>query len=154
TESPVFFVDGIMTDNFEYVMSLNPTLLERIGVLRSEYELARYGDLGVHGIIFIETSIPDHSRILPRTSRTINVTGISSFGKVKANQFLSFSIRDERVSDLRPVLYWYSGKPTNERLNLKFATSDDVGRYILQIYIVDQNGVLHTASSTFQVVSD
>jgi hypothetical protein len=154
TESPVFVVDGIMTDNFEYVMSLNPTLLERIGVLRSEYELARYGDLGVHGIIFIETSIPDHSRILPRTSRTINVTGISSFGKVKANQFFSFSIRDERVPDLRPVLYWYSGKPTNERLNLKFATSDDVGRYILQIYIVDQNGVLHTASSAFQVVSD
>jgi hypothetical protein len=154
TESPLFIVDGIMTDNFEYVMSLNPTLLERIGVLRSEYELARYGDLGAHGIIFIETSVPDHSGILPRTSRTINVTGISSFEKVNTNQFFNFSSHDERVPDLRPVLYWYSGKPADEKLNVKFITSDDVGKYILQIYIVDQNGVLHTASSAFQVVSD
>lgn len=154
TESPLFIVDGIMTDNFEYVMNLNPTLLERIGILRSEYELARYGDLGAHGIIFIETSVPDHSGILPRTSRTINVTGISSFEKVNTNQFFNFSSHDERVPDLRPVLYWYSGKPADEKLNVKFITSDDVGKYILQIYIVDQNGVLHTASSAFQVVSD
>lgn len=154
TESPVFVIDGIMTDNFDYVMSLNPSLLERIGVLRSEYGLARYGDLGAHGIIFIDTSVSDHTRILPRTSRTVNVTGISSFGKVRANDFFNFSVIDKRIPDLRPVLYWYSGKPTDERLKLTFTTSDDVGKYILQVYIVDRNGVLHNASSSFQVVSD
>lgn len=154
TESPLFIIDGIMTDNFDYVMSLNPSLLKRVGVLRSEYSLARYGDLGAHGIILIDTSVPDHSRILPRTSRTIYVTGISSFGKASTNQFFNFSVNDKRVPDLRPVLYWYSGKPGDEVMKLKFTTSDDVGKYILQIYIADVYGVLRTTSTSFQVVAD
>lgn len=154
TENPLFIVDGIMTNNIDYVMSLNPALLKRIGVLRSERSLVRYGDLGAHGIVLINTSIPDHAGIIPRTSQTFFATGISPFRTTRSTRFLQFSDYEKRIPDLRPVLFWHSASHTDGNLMLDFVTSDDVGEYIIQAYVIDINDILHVASATFQVVPD
>jgi len=53
--SPLYIIDGAMTDSTEYFLSLDPSQISSIGVMRSEATLKKYGALGKYGILVVTT---------------------------------------------------------------------------------------------------
>ena len=152
---PLFIIDGIMTDNTAYALSLNPDLVERIGVLRTENTLARFGHLGSNGIILLETRIPNHSASLERTKNSLFVTGITKALPYHPVEYVTGEV-NSRIPDLRSSLYW------NPHLQLdrskeelfRFFTSDDTGYYVILMHGVGDNGVPFTYRTRFKITAD
>lgn len=129
---PVYIVNGMMTDDTKYVMSLDPKLVRRIGVLRSDQTLARFGDLGSDGILIIETDRTKNKQHVSNLTNSLSVIGISSSLEYKKTTHTHDQI-NSRVPDLRPCLYWNPKADLNKISTFDFYTSDVVGHYIIQI---------------------
>jgi hypothetical protein len=152
-DNAILIVDGIMTDNIPYVLGLSPGLVKRIGVLRSENTLRRFGNLGENGIIVIETGIINHPATIQRTSRSLFVTGISRPLSYDPPAHSAATL-SSRVPDLRPSLYWNPNVSLNgtDKGKLSFFTSDDTGDHVIQVFVHDQNGKLSVAAERFRVL--
>jgi len=94
--------------------------------------LMRFGDLGLDGIIEIETH--DRSSI-----EKIN-NSESSFYVIGINKTLEFkeivygqSQSNARVPDLRSCLFWNPKVDINRMNEFEFYTSDDIGYYSIQV---------------------
>jgi hypothetical protein len=151
---PLYIIDGLMTDNTHYFLSLNPADVKRIGVLRNKATLARFGDLGTNGILAVETTIPDHASKIKRTSRSFKVSGISKPGSFNVRQYSS-ERKITRTPDLRPVLYWNPKLllEKSKEESISFFTSDDVGTFVIQIFGVSDNKIPFTQTLRFRVTA-
>jgi hypothetical protein len=127
---PLYIVDGIMTDDTKYILSLNPKIVRKIGVLRSEVTLARYGDLGQDGIVVIETTaVIAREKLSGNSLSIIGVNNALDYKKITHKP----DEKSARVPDLRTCLYWNPDMSLNKTASFDFYTSDDVGYYIIQI---------------------
>jgi hypothetical protein len=144
---PLFIVNGVMTDDTKGVLSLEPSAVQKIGVLRSEKALRRYGDLGREGILVITTKEKKENII--ETRNALLIKGIS-----KALVYPKSTSHDAtvkaRIPDLRSSLYWNPVIKLNEQTSFDFYTSDDTGYYVIQI-IGFQDGKLFITESEFYV---
>jgi hypothetical protein len=151
---PVFILDGIMTDNLSYVLGLKADMIKRIGVIRTESMLARFGDLGANGIIVIETGIVNHAALWERTEKSLFIKGIS-----KPLPFISKTYTSEtsasRIPDLRSCLYWNPSLTTasTDSSNFSFFTSDDTGEFIIHVSGLLHNGSILNAHKSFSVTA-
>jgi hypothetical protein len=129
---PLYIVDGIMTDDTHYILSLDPKLVKRIGVLRSQETLARFGDLGLDGILVIDTNNPTTRESTRHSGNSLSLIGISktvAYKKVTYNQ----NRINSRVPDLRSSLYWNPKADLSKIESFDFYTGDDIGYYIIQL---------------------
>ena len=150
--NPAFIVDGIMTDNIDYVLSLDPGKVKRVGVLRTEYVLNRFGKLGVNGIVAIETRIGDHQTDMPRSRNTFYVTGITKpviFSQVDHPK----DGPQVRVPDLRACLYWNPSLVPSQSgdTRFRFFTSDDTGHFSIFVHRSDADGIPRVVHRRFIV---
>jgi hypothetical protein len=149
-DNPVYIIDGVMTDNTDYFLSLDPSQVLKIKILRTPEKLSRYGIIGRNGVVIVSTRIQDHNLKIPRTEKTVFVKGI--------NQPLPFTnvLHDANqlspVPDLRTLLYW-----DNRTLELssspiiRFFTSDAVGRYRVRIEGILDHGEFFVFEDVFNV---
>jgi hypothetical protein len=148
--SPLYFIDGILTDNTDYFLALDPNLISTIGVVHSAEELARYGILGTNGLIVVDTNIPASAQIIPRGKNTLLIKGINSPVKFNSPQYGPAS--NPRIPDLRATLFW---NPTVRLLDGKgtvnFYTGDDSGEYVIKIEGVTNDGRHFQKEKTFLV---
>ena len=135
---PLYIIDGVMTRNTEYLIGLDPTIIERVLVLRTAEKLARFGDLGKYGILVVETKLGQAFDKNP--PRTLTIGGVSKglLNKPAANQQLT--IPDE-FPDMRPLLYWYSGPLKQNGPAIEFTTSNVTGSFIIEILRIDNDAV-------------
>jgi hypothetical protein len=148
-ENPVYIIDGIMTDNMMYFLSLDPAKVSKIKVLRNAESLSRYGAVGKNGIIIVETFIQDHAAQIPRTDRSLFVTGITepiAFEQPDPER------KSARVPDLRSTLYW-SPSTTLESKGSKviFYTGDMTGFFNVKVQGITNDGVLFEGETRIQV---
>ena len=144
---PLFIINGVMTDDTKSVLSLDPRAIKKIGVLRSEKTLRRYGDLGREGILVIITSEKIES--IAETKNALLIEGINKalvYPKVTYND----ATLKSRIPDLRSSFYWNSEIKLNEQTSFDFYTSDDTGYYVIQI-VGFQDGKLFVSESQFYV---
>lgn len=144
---PLFIVNGVMTDDTKNVLSLDPSAVQKIGVLRSEKALRRYGDLGREGILVIITKEKKENII--ETRNALLIEGISKalvYPKVMYND----ATLKTRIPDLRSSYYWDSVIKLNEQTSFDFYTSDDIGYYVIQI-VGFQDGKLFVSESQIYV---
>jgi hypothetical protein len=141
---PLFIIDGIMTKDPAYFFSLKPVDLISIKVVNDSKKLFALGSIGANGVILVktkqemnalkETHIIDFGGFLPKTSKPF------------------FENTNSNVPDLRACLLWtskvYSGKDDN---TLIFKTSDDIGRYNIQISGIAEDGVSFYSEYPFEV---
>jgi hypothetical protein len=150
---PLFIIDGVITDDTDYFMSLNPESVQSIKVVHSAKKLWTFGKLGENGVILVETKIPNNARNVRRLSQPLKMTGLT-----KKIPFSSTHHGDAhlnfRVPDLRTSLYWNGEVVINKNgeAQISFYAPDNTGHYAIWIEGVTTDGVPYTATKTFEVV--
>ena len=149
--SPLYIIDGIMTDSTAYFLGLNPAYVSRISILQSQERLAKFGSLGKNGIIVVETKIPDHASTIPRTKRSFLVAGLNSPLPINTPDYSKGSVL--RIPDIRPSLYWNPDLKTedNGETFIHFYTSDGTGKYIIHIEGITEDGRPFIKDTPFNV---
>lgn len=150
--SPLYIIDGMMTDSTEYFLGLDPSHLNSIGVMRSEGTLAKYGALGKNGILVVNTKgISDNS--VPVSSTALSISGINKRYKFPAVEYSTESQRSSRIPDLRTALYWNPQVVTDQEGNAKvsFYTGDVTGLFRVQIEGLMNDGNSFSHHSLFNV---
>ena len=124
-EDPLYIIDGLMTRNTAYFLSLKPEQLLWIKILNHPNKLMQLGKLGENAVIFVESKKGDLYK--PIEGKNIfTVTGLS-----RAREFFEYDHGDDeniRIPDLRSTLYW---KPLLETKSgvaeFSFFAGDDLG---------------------------
>jgi hypothetical protein len=147
---PVYIIDGFMTRNTAYFLSLKPDELLYIKVLNNPNKLMQLGKLGENAIIFVESKKGDLYKPIQYES-TFPITGLS-----RPVEFFEFDHRDDktnaRVPDLRSTLFW---KPMVETKSgaaeFNFFASDDIGPMKVVVTGFTKDGRMFSAEKEITV---
>lgn len=148
---PLFIIDGVATDDSDYFMRLQPTDVSAIKVIHTLDKLRMFGDLGKGGIVLVETNIPDHAALMPKTETSFEAVGLNTPLRFKGiDHKLS---RASRIPDLRTALYWSPDMVTDEKgvATISFYTTDVTGNYVIQVEGVTNEGKPFFEQETFEV---
>lgn len=146
---PLYIVNGIMTDDTQYVLNLDPKAVKKIGVLRNLKTLSRFGDLGNDGILYIETNLSGSRESIISSANSLSVTGIGTALDFKTVVYNQDNLKN-REPDLRSSLYWNPKADLDDLQSFYFYTSDDIGHYVIQVTeVVD--GQLFLSTKRFSV---
>jgi hypothetical protein len=150
-QPPMYIIDGIMTDDTDYFLSLDPKEVDKILLLFSSRTLSRFGYFGEGGIIIVDTRIPDHQKTIPRSLRSFQVQGSTPgipFNKVTYN-----TNENLRIPDLRNNLFWSANIDANAigQASFDFYTSDVPGSYTIVIRGFTRDRKPFYAKKTFEV---
>jgi hypothetical protein len=132
TGDPVYIIDGVMTDDTDYLLSLDPRTVITVKVLSSRKNKDKYGSIGRNGILIVTTNIPANARNVTRSKTMFNATGISA-----QLPFLNTSEKTfkARVPVLKSCLYWNPEISTNVDgvATFSFYTADNTGDFTIVI---------------------
>ncbi len=141
-QSPIYSIDGIMTNDAEFFLNLKPNDIDKIKLIWKVENRRTLGSIGSNGIILVETKIPGFREKVPSTN-TILISGVSEAINYSANKV---SHSSERRPDLRPTLYWNPAILINEigEAAISFTTSDDLGDYIIEAEgLLDDGSIIY-----------
>lgn len=144
-QSARFMVNGAFVSD-GYAMSINPSNIAFIDVLRSFSQLTIYGEAGSNGLIMIYLKPPNEQKNAQRKE----ISGVANFtfkGYDKARTFYSPVYTElNRVTskaDNRVTLHWTPTVQFNEQgeAYVEFFTSDRVGAYDIIIEGLSKDGL-------------
>jgi len=150
-EPPLVMIDGVILNDLNVLVNLDPELVEKIEVVKTPYLT---GDLILHGIVnvitisgdFSKVTIPDYAAIFPY--RVVE----PGFDFV-APSYEDEQIRTGRKPDLRNTLYWNPSLQTdaNGKAEFEFWTPDVPGEYSITVHGISLSGEKITAAKSFIV---
>jgi hypothetical protein len=150
-EPPLIMIDGVIINDLSVLVDLDPSLVEKIEVVKTPY---LFGDLILHGIVnvitregnFSNITMPDYAVILPYRV----VEREPSF---TAPEYSDEQKRSSRIPDLRNTLYWNPSVRTDSReeAEVEFWTSDLTGSYTINIQGITGTGEKLSVYKTFLV---
>ncbi len=147
---PLFLIDGVLTKNKDFFMSLKPVDVMTIKLINNLNKLSPYGVLGKNGIVLVETK-KSVATSATQNSTVINVQGLS---KPLHAQLTSYSLSNSpRIPDLRAVLYWNPMQQVDiyGKSRCSFYTSDNVGSFSILVKGITQHGDPFEAEESFEV---
>ncbi|HMG94640.1 MAG TPA: hypothetical protein VK589_31490 [Chryseolinea sp.] len=125
-EDPLYIIDGLMTRNTDYFLSLKPEQLLFIKILNNPNKLTQLGKLGENAVIFVESKKGDLYKGI-ELENIFPVTGLSRSKEFFEADHSQAGVND-RIPDLRSTLYW---KPFIETKSgtaeFNFFAGDDIG---------------------------
>lgn len=144
--TPLFVIDGVITDDQNYFLSLKPADVSTIKVVHSLDKLNVFGALGKGGVILVETNIPDNWLNVPVPENSFRVNGLTESLKHNVR-----SPTNKRVPDLRTELYWNPDLTIRKdgSANFSFFTSDVPGDYIIRIEGITPEGKPFVSEAAF-----
>ncbi|HEY0770895.1 MAG TPA: hypothetical protein VGD31_11225, partial [Sphingobacteriaceae bacterium] len=150
TVPPVYIIDGVMTDDTDYFMSLKPTDVAKIKIVNTREKLKTFGAIGRGGVIMVDTKISDSFQKIPRSKNSFVVHGLSAPVAIRNADKPNTM---DRTPDLRSSLYW---NPTVQldatgEATFTFYTSDVTGEYLLQVEGLTNDGNPFYAEKPFVV---
>ncbi len=130
TGDPLYIIDGVMTKNTSFFLSLSPSDIITLKVERELSKLSRLGTIGKNGIVYVHTKRPDIVKRLNEVNTMIAVQGLNK--PVEKKQVLQ---SDWRKPDFRSTVYWNPvvKSDTSGEATLTFYVGDDVG--LVDIFI-------------------
>lgn len=147
--NPLLVIDGRLTFDVQYFLSLLPMDVSYIKVLNNPNKLAQLGKLGENGVLFIQTKTLGTKRTLPE-SHYVNLVGLTR-PKRLAGPLVPIDVRNP---DFRATLFWNGNvrlTQANPHAELRFTASDDVGRMILIVAGFTDDGQWVHQLRTFEV---
>jgi hypothetical protein len=143
---PIFVIDGVLTKDIHSFLDINPTDLISIKVVRDGNKLRRLGPLFDNGAILVKTKYS--SAPVVTSVHTFNMVGLS-----RPAERSMIAHKPLNVFDLRARLYWDANVNLNEvgEAEVSFTSSNDVGKYVIQISGITSNGKVFNAESSFLV---
>ncbi|MBK5277785.1 MAG: hypothetical protein JJE09_02870 [Bacteroidia bacterium] len=151
TGDPLYVIDGVMTKNTPYLLSLNPSKVLTVKLVKDINKLQRFGAMGRNGMLLIQTKKPDNDN-LTKQSSIILVDGLS-----KSIEFRSpdYSIKSNtHMPDFRSTLYWNTSLKADVRgkASFSFYASDDIGPLQIKIEGITTDGRPFSKVSDVEVV--
>ncbi len=151
TGEPLFVIDGILTKNTDFFLSLSPHDVITIKLINDLNKLSHLGLIGKNGVVLVQTKKPQLVR-LSENRNTINILGL--------NQPIAFYMPDrlgiakQRVPYLKSNLYWNPNVAVNDQgeAMIKFCTSDDIGMMRVIIKGISKDGTPFETETSFEVV--
>lgn len=144
-------IDGVVIADPAVIAGMNPELVERIDILRSEYAVGGYHFYGIVNVItksgnYGSFPLPDYAVRFPYRIFDPDIPFVSpDYSETEAKQ--------SRVPDFRNTLYWNpSVKPgKNGKARIEFWSSDYVSDYVISIQGISSEGIPLSASKTIRV---
>lgn len=139
TDDPMYFIDGVLTDNTDYFMGLRPQDVSTIKIVSMRKKLAAMGILGANGIVLVTTKIPDNHLKVPRTANSFLATGITA--PLRFQNLLSFS---SRTPLLRSTAYFNSSiiPDAGGNATVELLVPDNTGTLLIEVTGVTRSGTL------------
>jgi hypothetical protein len=147
---PVYIIDGVMTDDTDYLLSLEPRDVISVKVLSSQKNKNKYGPIGRNGVLIIATKIPGNARNVRRSASMFYATGISPqipFLNTNEKTFQS------RVPVLKSCLFWNPEIRTDAdgKATFTFYTTDNTGDFTIVMDGLTINGEPIHSEEKFKV---
>lgn len=137
TADPVYFIDGIMTDNTDYFMGLKPEEVASIKIISSRRKLLPMGILGRNGVVLVTTKIPDNYLRVPHARKSFGVTGLAP--AVVFN-------KSSNVSSRTPLLHSTALFDSNiqrdaqGKVTFQFLVPDNTGLFCIEVRGMNRSG--------------
>jgi hypothetical protein len=149
-EQPLFIIDGVITDNTTYFLSLKPAEVVSIKVINTFNKLTAFGSVGKNGIVLVETKIPDNNLKVPRSDYTFRMQGLNKPSSWHTSQPI---VKEENIPDLRSTLYWSPDLKIDSSgtAAISLRTSDDTGKFVIRVEGLTADGLPIFAEESFSV---
>jgi hypothetical protein len=152
-DDPLYIIDGMMTRNTAYFLSLKPEQLLFIKVLNHPNKLTQLGKLGENAVIFVESKKGDLYKPI-ENENIFPVTGLS-----RPKEFHETNYGNEatsgRVPDLRSTLYWNPLIETKSgAVEFSFYASDDIGPMTVVVTGFTKDGTPFSVEKEINVMFD
>lgn len=150
THDPLYVIDGVLTDDSEYFMSLLPENVVSIKLIRNRDRLRRIGVFGNHGVVLVETTIHKNYLNVPRGKNTFSMRG---FTKPALKRSFQPENLGKRTPHFESTLYFNPNLvlDKNGRMSVSFYTADNPGNYKIYVQGLSSEGKSFTAEHDFQV---
>lgn len=150
-ESPTFLIDGILTDDADYFLSLKPVNVDKIKLVTKGDKLAKLGALGKNGLVLVETKIPGNAAKVSRNNSTFMARGLTRPIPFSARR--SWQMKTSRVPRMQSCVYWNADLKTNARgeADLTIQATDDTGRFRVVVEGLTNDGRPFRTEETFLV---
>lgn len=144
---PLYVIDGYMTTNTRYFLSLSPKDIVSVKVINEIAKLNRLENLAKDGVVFIQTRIPEETR-RSLEKELHELDGLSPTLTISTH----YPSRP-RVPDLRSLLYWTPLTETDSTgtATISFRTSDIPGTYWIRVMGTTSTGHLVSTEQRFVV---
>lgn len=147
---PLYVIDGVMTKNTDYFLSLKPLDIVTVKIVKDVNKLSRFGTLGKNGMVLIQTKKTDSK--LKELSALLPVEGLSK--PLHFSTTTHAQKGDERKPDFRSTLYWNPLVKTNSegKAAVTFYLSDDTGTVRIKLEGMTANGQPFSKEAEIEVV--
>ena len=149
-DEPLYIIDGVITDNTTYFLSLKPAEVATIKVIHRAAKLQTFGAIGKNGIVLVETKLPQNSSAVPRSDYTFAFQGLNEASRSHQSEP---TVKPTRVPDFRTTLYWRAQErtPTSGEVSISFPASDDTGNFRIRIDGFTPDGRPFSGTESFTV---
>ncbi|MBY0435171.1 MAG: hypothetical protein K2U26_13770, partial [Cyclobacteriaceae bacterium] len=150
TGDPLYIIDGIMTKNTDFFLSLAPADILTIKIVKDVNKLRRFGAMGRNGMVLVQTKKLDLKK-LRESSTTLPVYGLSKPVEFKAPDYSTNS--RTRVPDFRSTLFWSPMVKVDASgsVSFSFFSSDDAGPVVISVCGMTADGRPFNTSTTVNV---
>lgn len=150
-EPPLIMIDGVIINNLNTLVDLNPEVVDRIEVIKTPYLI---GSLILHGIVNIITRTGDFSNVtMPAFSVMFPYRVVEPGYDFVSPDYSDPQSKMLRRPDLRNTLYWNPSLRTNSlgEAGFEFWTPDTPGHYLINLVGVSKSGRKVSACRSFVV---
>lgn len=140
TGDPLYIIDGVMTKNTPFLLSLRPSDIITLKVERDLSKITRLGAIGKNGIVYVHTKKQDTAIRLRQMNTMVEVQGLNK--PIEAWKKNERADSDWHRPDFRSTVYWNPVVKTDAsgEATLIFYLGDDVGPVDIYIDGITQDG--------------
>jgi len=149
--SPDLFLDGVKIKDASIIEALDPSIVERIDVIKEKYFVGNYS---FPGLVNITTNSADFSSIsLPDYMIRFPYRVIEPVQSFFSPDYSTTGLKSSTIPDFRNTLYWNPSVKTDSegKVRFEFWTSDFVSEYEINVQGITSEGELISARKTFSV---
>jgi hypothetical protein len=141
-DDPLYFIDGVLTDDTDYFMGLDPRNVETIKVISSRSKLRAMGVLGQNGIVLVTTRLIDNYRKVPRTHKRF-----TSIGFTRSVTFNNMPKQWVRTPSLRSSIYFNPvlKLDANGKTSFEVTMPDNTGTFRAEVVGMSNTGSVYRA---------
>ena len=137
TSSPLYVIDGVVTLDTDYFLSLNQDDIEELSVVSNYRKLVRFGLLGKNGIVIVKTRFGKQRPTIDSNKIISGLTFVSPFENLTQQQ-----VKNESMPFFKACSYYVSSQKTEEgKATFTFYESDDLGSSIIHVIGLTTDGL-------------
>ena len=145
---PLYIINGIPTFDTKYILALETSIVESIGIIHSQKALERFGEIGKNGVLVFNVSNKVNKA---NDSNIFSNSGFNITKEFYSPKYENQEIKNNSIPDFRSVLYWNPTVITDENgeATIEFYTSDEISNYRIDIQGLSSTGQIGALNQEF-----